>query len=162
MPNVRRVGVARRRITLQQMERSVRRALQQLLAEEAFLLAADVAERAIAAKLGEYLAVLFPDHKVDVEYNRHGLDVKIVNLPPCCRGGGRRRIFPDIIIHQRGHDNANLLVIQIKKDTNQEPRDCDRAIIRAMKRYFRYRRGLLIDLPTGEGAGESQPTLEWF
>jgi hypothetical protein len=162
MPQRGRVGVTRREVTREQMRRSIRRALLRLFAQEEFLLEADVAERAIAAKLAEHLAPLFPNHRVDVEYNRHGLDPKAVDLPLLCRGGGRRRIFPDIIVHQRGHDNENLLVIQIKKDTNPEPRECDRAIIAAMKRQFRYQTGLLIDLPTGEGAGQRQPVVEWF
>ena len=79
------------------MEKSVGDALRLLLANEAFLLEADAAERAIAARLAAYLAPHFPKHQVDVEYNRHGLDPKVVNLPPNCRGGGARRIFPDVI-----------------------------------------------------------------
>jgi hypothetical protein len=144
------------------MEKSVGDALRLLLANEAFLLKADAAERAIAARLAAYLAPHFPKHQVDVEYNRHGLDPKVVNLPPNCRGGGARRIFPDVIVHQRGHGDENVLVIQIKKETNREPRACDRAVIEAMKRELRYKWGLMIDLPAGPGAKSREARLEWL
>jgi hypothetical protein len=64
-------------------------------------------------------------------------------------------------VHQRGHDNENLLVVQIKKETNPEPREYDGAVIGAMKREFRYRHGLLLDLPMGPGAAKRKPLLEW-
>ncbi len=144
------------------MEKAVADALQSLFSDEGFLLEADVAERAIAARLAAYLAPHFPKHQVDVEYNRHGLEPKVVHLPAHCRGGGEKRIFPDVIVHQRGHDNENLLVIQIKKETNHEPRGCDRAVIEAMKREFQYRRGLLMDLPAGAGAMGRKAKLEWL
>jgi hypothetical protein len=144
------------------MEKLVSDSLDLLFSKDSGLLERDVAERAIAAKLAEYLGSFFPKHHVDVEYNRHGLEPKQVQLPPGCRGGGIRRIFPDVIVHQRGHDNENLLVIQIKKETNHESRDCDRAIIEAMKREFQYERGLLIELPSGPDATKRKPHLEWL
>jgi hypothetical protein len=143
------------------MEKAIGEALRLLLRDDGFLLEANVAERAIAARLAAYLMPHFPNHQVDVEYNRHGLVPKMVGLPANCRGGGEKLIFPDVIVHQRGHDNENLLVIQIKKETNHEPRDCDRAVIEAMKREFQYRRGLLMDLPAGPGATGREASLEW-
>lgn len=144
------------------MEKAVEDAVRLLFKNDAFLLESNVAERAIAPKLAQYLGPYFPSHKVDVEYNRHGLEPKKVNLPEYCHGGGDRLIFPDVVVHQRGHDDENLLVIQIKKETNPEPRDCDRAIIAAMRCQFRYRRGLLLDLPAGPGAKDRKPSLEWL
>lgn len=144
------------------MEKSITASLDLLFDKDAGLLEADVAERTIAARLANYLAEHFPQHHVDVEYNRHGLDIKQVRLPEGCRGGGLKRIFPDIIVHQRGHDKENLLVIQIKKETNHDSRDCDRAIIEAMKREFFYPHGLLIELPSGPDATKRKTRLEWL
>ncbi len=76
-----------------------------------------------------------------------GLEPKSLDLPPECRGGGHRRIFPDIIVHSRGNDSANLLVVEVKKSTNREPRTCDQAKIKGMKREFGYKWGVLIELP---------------
>jgi hypothetical protein len=144
------------------MNEALQRALQLLFANDAFLLEANVKERAIAAKLACYLALQFPEHDVDIEYNRHGLEPKRVNLPAHCRGGGDKLILPDVVIHRRGNDQHNVLVIQVKKQTNPEPRDCDRAIIEAMIQDFEYAHGLLIDLPTGPGARDRKPLLEWL
>lgn len=108
------------------------------------------------------MAPLFPDHNVDVEYNRHGLDPKDLDLPPDCRGGGEKLIVPDVIVHRRGHGDDNVLVVEVKKDTNRESRACDRAKILGMKRYFRYRWGVLLELPAGPGAGNRQPREEWL
>jgi hypothetical protein len=127
----------------------LRKALAILLARDTALLSRNAAERTVAARLALYLSALFPAYDVDVEYNRHGLDPKDVTLPITCRGGGRKLIVPDIIIHHRGSDDANLLVIELKKSTNHEPHDCDRAKIVAMKREYRYTFGVFIVLPAG-------------
>lgn len=147
---------------LDSMENAVGDAVQLLFTNDGSLLEGNVAERTICARLACYLERHFPDHKADVEYNRHGVEPKKVDLPGYCRGGGERLIFPDVVVHQRTHDNENLLVIQVKKETNPEPRDCDRTIIRAMKHKFRYRHGLLIELPAGPGATSRKPNLEWL
>ena len=101
----------------------------------------------------------FPEYHINVEYNRHGLHPKRLNLPAY---GGEKLILPDMVIHRQGHDEKNLLVIQIKKETNSESREHDRAVITGMKETFGYRRGLLIDLPAGPGAANRKAHLEWL
>lgn len=142
--------------------KAVRLAVRALFRNDADLLERNVAERTVAARLAEYLGPYFPAHQTDVEYNRHGLEPKRVRLPQFCRGGGTKRIFPDIVVHQRRHDKENLLVIQIKKETNHDSRTCDRAIIRAMKHEFAYSFGLSIELPAGPGAKDRKPYLQWI
>jgi hypothetical protein len=144
------------------LKRRLRAALAMLFARDGRLLEYAAGERAVVAKLAAYLTPLFRDFDVDVEYNRHGLDTKALGLPAGCRGGGRRRVYPDIIVHRRGHDRANLLVVEVKKETNTEPRTCDRAKIEAMKREFGYKWGVLIELPARKGAAEREPTEQWF
>lgn len=51
------------------MKKLIDDALRSLFSNDAFLLETDVAERAIAAKLAEYLGPQFRQHNVDVEYN---------------------------------------------------------------------------------------------
>ena len=144
------------------LRRRLRAALAMLFARDGRLLEYAAGERAVVAKLAAYLTPLFRGFDVDMEYNRHGMDPKDLDLPAGCRGGGRRRVYPDIIVHRRGHDRANLLVVEVKKETNTEPRTCDRAKIEAMKREFGYHSGVLIELPSGKGATGRQPTEEWF
>jgi hypothetical protein len=144
------------------VQAGVRRALKNLFARDNELLERNVAERAIAAKLAGYLAQRFRRHDVDVEYNRHGIDPKDVDLPRSCRDRKNALIVPDIIVHRRGTDTENLLVIEIKKGTNRESRDCDRAKIIAMKRELGYQHGALIVLPAGEGTKKQDLGEEWF
>jgi hypothetical protein len=129
------------------LKRRLRAALAMLFARDGRLLEYAAGERAVAAKLAAYLALLFRHYDVDVEYNRQDLDPKTLDLPAPCRGGGRRRVYPDVIVHRRGHDRANLLVVELKKETNREPRTRDRAKIAAMKRKFGYKWGVSIELP---------------
>jgi hypothetical protein len=147
---------------LAQIQLSVRQALADLLQNDLALLERDASERAIAARLTFYLVPLFERYDVDPEYNRHGLDPKIVDLPNNCREGGKRLIIPDIIVHHRGNDDNNVLVIEMKKQSNRESRDCDRAKILAMKRELLYQHGLIIDLPVGPKVNEEQVGEEWL
>ena len=54
------------------------------------------------------------------------------------------------------------LVVQMKKETNLESRECDRLIVLAMKAQLGYKHGLLIDLPAGAGALSREPRLTWL
>jgi hypothetical protein len=133
-------------------------AVEQLFAKEGFLLEANAAERTIAARLAVHLEPRFPGYHVNVEYNRQGLDPKRLNLPA---SGGEKLILPDVVVHRQGHDENNLPVIQVKKETNNESRDYDRAVIAGMKQDYGYTWGVLIDLPAGPGATGRKTHLEW-
>ena len=74
-------------------------------------------EVCIAHKLANHLEnvllenSLIPERAtVDIEYNRHGLEVK--------RWADGKAFRPDILLHERASDDQNYLVIEIKKDTN--------------------------------------------
>jgi hypothetical protein len=144
-----------------EIEPLLRKALELLRDRDWLLLEYEVGERAVASKLACYLAPLFPEHDVDVEYNRHGLDPKDLDLPADCHGGGTKLIVPDVIVHRRGHDRDNLLVVEVKKETNPESRACDRAKIEGMKRHFHYVCGVLLDMPAGADARNREPRMEW-
>lgn len=136
-------------------------ALGTLIRQDIALLVNDTGERTIASRLACYMVPLFQGYDVDVEYNRHGIDVKILSLPPECHGGGNRRVVPDIIVHRRGNDLSNLLAIELKKDTNPEPRDCDRAKLVALKQQFVYRYALLLEVACGGASGLHGVREEW-
>src|SRR3972149_4165085 len=89
----------------QVLKSKVDAAIGMLFARDAFLLVHSTGEGAIVAKLASYMAPLFRDYDVDVEYNRQGLDPnapKELTLGPECRGGGKKKVYPDIIVHRRG------------------------------------------------------------
>lgn len=146
---------------LEAVKAGVHQALRSLYERDGGLLVRDVAERAVAGRLAVHLASAFPGRDVDVEYNRHGLDPKAVDLPHECGGAGQR-IFPDVVVHRRGDDEANLLVVELKKTTNREPRECDRAKVVAMKAQLRYSHGVVIEVPAGPGALERPSIEEWI
>jgi hypothetical protein len=87
------------------------------------LLHVDASERSISHKLAEQLQGQFPEFNVDCEYNRHRDDVKRLNFyddeAVSPKDTEARTVFPDIVIHERGHDEKNLLVVEIKKSTNR-------------------------------------------
>jgi hypothetical protein len=87
-------------------------AINMVFKHDSFLLEHSVNERSITHKLAEYLRPIFGSYHIDCEYNRHGLDVK--TLPRECRGKNIRYVYPDVVVHIRGNDDRNLLVIEAK------------------------------------------------
>lgn len=107
-------------------------------------------EQAIAHRLAVYLereierrqcakdsVVLGGNLTVDCEYNRHEGDRKRQRIPgrlAAIVAEARRTVqpdpedpsafvitvCPDIVVHERGHDRRNLLVVELKKETNPE------------------------------------------
>lgn len=132
-------------------------ALDQLFKNDSFLIENGAHERSVAHKLAEYLQQQFPGWHVDCEYNRHGLDTKA--LPRECGSEQRNRVYPDIIIHHRNTDN-NLLVVEIKPQSNDRIDGCDDAKLSAFTNKdgdYRYRLGLFI------GFNElKEPQIVWY
>jgi hypothetical protein len=148
-----------------EVERRVRAALDELLREDSPLLEVNANERSITHKFAEYLQKQFPGWHVDCEYNRdeHG-GKKLVAAP---RGPidaedeYGRTVFPDIIIHRRGHNKKNLLVIEAKKGPGHPERDeWDKQKLEAfMLPRLSYRFALFVRFSTGKNRAE--PVLEW-
>jgi hypothetical protein len=106
---------------------SFTKALKEFLLEEKFLLENNLNERTITHKLAEHLKAHFCDYDVDCEYNRMpknnknmteeyitkrlNLDIKKVKTDD----DNGQTVFPDIIIHKRGENEQNYLVIEVKK-----------------------------------------------
>ena len=102
-----------------------------------------VSERGIVFRYGIYLDEVartkFPLLNVDTEYNRNRNDLK--RLPTRQRGS-----YPDLILHERGTNNNNFLVIEFKTwwDSNQND---DKSKIEAFcdpLGEYRYKYGVLI------------------
>jgi hypothetical protein len=96
-------------------------AIDRLIADQPELLDLDVSERALSHQLAVYIANLIPPElrlHTDCEYNRHGADPKRLDLPPrnaLDRELRATTVFPDIIVHRRGTDDHNEIVIEVKK-----------------------------------------------
>ena len=89
-------------------------ALDELYKKDHYLLEHDVHERTIVFRLGHYLQNLmdatgeFQNFNLDFEYNRNGRYPKRIPANP------RNGAFPDLIIHQRGSNQYNLLIMEFK------------------------------------------------
>lgn len=140
----------------------VERAIETLYAEEAIILEYDVGERTICASLAAILKRSFPDHFVHVEYNRHGVYPKDIEYPDSDGELVQRRVFPDVIVHQPGHDDANLLVVEVKKTTNPATDEFDTLKLGHIKQKMGYRHAVFLRLPTGPEQDPAALRIEWI
>src|SRR5204863_7820338 len=69
-----------------------------------------VNEQTITFRLGIYFHTLFEGYHVDCEYNC------IWDEPKACIRAGKQSMKPDIIIHRRNSDRANLFCLEAKKE----------------------------------------------
>lgn len=143
-------------------EQKIAEAIEALYEEELAILRLDISERTICGQLRGILEQYFEDHEVHAEYNRHGVDPKEVELP---NGDGvltKTRVYPDLIIHQPGHDDDNLIVIEVKKSTNPESDERDLMKLSRMKQQLGYEHAVFLRLPTGAGAEVGNVRVVWI
>jgi hypothetical protein len=113
-------------------------------------------EETIAAQIAHYLRPFFPEFNVDVEYSRMGEVPKKVTYEV-----RPQKVYPDIIVHIRDNrsagipDNeANVLAIELKKDTNTEKSERDIRKLGAYRTELGYRHALFMRFGTKKNAGE--------
>ncbi len=126
-------------------------AIHSLLRQDPYLLQKDVNERSISHRLAMYLQDEFEDWDVDCEYNRNYDDIKTLEFPAedtSVFDTHAVTVYPDIIVHRRGSDN-NLLVIEVKKTTNNNAGDWDVRKLRSYKDQLRYGYAVFLRLRTG-------------
>lgn len=149
-------------LNFEAIKHKVEDALKELRINNSFLIAAKTNERTISHKLAEYLQIGFPDLNVDCEYNRHGMEKKQLSLPTDkidWNDTEARTVFPDIIVHSRGNDGNNILVIEVKKSSNSESRELDEnKLIAFTSEPYEYRFGLFLEL----SMDDAPDYLQWF
>ncbi len=152
----REVGLEEHRYGLARMSRklimsAVEASIQRLIRHDTHLLDENVHERAITHRLGSYLQDEFPEWHVDCEYD-HDHDVsKWLRTPT------EQRVLPDIIVHRRGTNAHNLLVIEVKTTSNRESdgvTDTDK--LRAFKGQRGYGYGFFLNLRVGQCAPDER------
>jgi hypothetical protein len=136
-------------------------ALKSLYAQEIRTIQIDVGERMICGQLGKILQQYFPDHSVHAEYNRHGIEPKEIEMPNADGEPANARVYPDIIVHQPMHDDANLLVIEVKKSTNALSDASDLAKLEQIKFQLSYSYAAFIRLSTGREADLADVEVTW-
>lgn len=143
------------------LEEILSAALDALYAHDHAMIAVDVAERTLCARLSALLQPSFPYHAVHAEYNRHGVDPKEIDLPDANGVLTNTRVFPDIIVHQPGHDGENILVIEAKKSTNAAPDEADLRKLEKIKDQIGYRFATFLRLPAGASAARQNVRTIW-
>ncbi|MBV5284057.1 MAG: hypothetical protein JZU53_16665 [Paludibacter sp.] len=98
------------------------RALQKLYDTDSSLIERHAHERSIAFRFGLYFASFLPtssfagdDITVDFDYNRNGENAKLMEGFHPIHG-----VFPDVILHHRGYNDINILVIEFKGGWNND------------------------------------------
>jgi len=141
-------------------------AVARLVHDDGYLLANNLGERCIAARLAMYLQGTFPEYAVDAEYNRDGDTPKRLDLHSDCANyrneHGESLVVPDVIVHRRGPEGPNILVLEVKKTSNPAPRDCDRARIHAFRAQYGYEFAALIECETRPDREPAAGVLEWL
>ncbi|MGB4268226.1 MAG: hypothetical protein WBK20_03490 [Spirochaetota bacterium] len=133
------------------------KAVSEFLLKEKFLFAEDLNERTMTHKLAEYLQKYFQDYNVDCEYNRmlnnEKYDTKRLNLDDYIEyaktdDNKGTTVFPDIIIHKRGNNENNLMVIEVKKNCNNGSKDVDFKKLKAFTSQLKYEYGIYLEFDT--------------
>lgn len=117
-------------------------ALKKLYELDDYLIKHDVHEQTISCRLAKYLEEEIreqgsddiKDLNIDCEYNKDRDDIK--RFP----GQKKGSIRPDIIVHRRGNNDNNFLVIELKKDYDW----CDECKINKIVDTFNYKAGYAI------------------
>ena len=172
-------------MTRQEALQLLNECIDELFRNDLILLRNDVSERAITHKLAEYLQARVPKLNVDCEYNRNAeagtFAPKYLNLIESRRKEviGKIRVdqvpeedlracstFPDIIIHHRGTNDANTLIIEAKKKNSTVADEFDFAKLRGFTgdndgNEYSYEHGVFIEFETAVDK-PSRPKLTWF
>ena len=136
-------------------------ALDTLYEQERDAIRFDVAERTICARLAAILQASFGDHAVHAEYNRHGVRPKEISLPNADGVLTDTLVSPDIVVHQPGHDRQNILVVEVKKTTNNLPDDGDVWKVGQIKEQIGYHFAVFLRLPAGRNAERNDVRMIW-
>lgn len=126
------------------------RALQQLFRDDLSLIQRRGMERSIVFRFGIYFHQLTRNIEwinnldLDLEYNKNGDNVKATIRRP-------RGVQPDFILHRRGNNDYNTLIIEFKGWWNSHPRarELDRQKIEDFVNQegeYKYGLGLLVEI----------------
>jgi len=144
--------------------------INELLKNEKDILTRGLNELNLNGHLVKYLTPLFMDYVVDPEYNgdklkendRKALDIarskmKDIGIKP--NEENNYQITPDIIIHTRNINEDNLVVIEVKKDSNSKKRKefdllkLEHMTIDYMGNHYNYKLGVALIFGTKKNVG---------
>lgn len=110
-------------------------------------------ERSIVFRFGIYLNNLIKNnlflkgYNLDVEYNRNLDKIKEIKIQESTENYYRfQRVIPDLIIHKRGNNKNNLLIIEIKTWWNNNQEYDKRKIQSFLEQPYCYNYGVCIKI----------------
>jgi hypothetical protein len=130
---------------------AVSAALGDLLTHDRELLRLSAHELAMVHRFGVYLerrlqpAIDQGQLAIDLDYDRHGTGPKLLpGRPDKC---GQRRFRPDLVVHHRGDDDQNLLVVEWKKKATNGMRARLKGRVESLLREdsYHYLLGVIVD-----------------
>jgi len=105
-------------MTRGQIETALNRALDTFVERAEHFVAAAANERSMSHRIAVDLEQELPGYEVACEYKRDGFDVNRLEAmphPPSPKSDEAVRVFPDIIVHRRGSNDHNWLVLDMKQ-----------------------------------------------
>lgn len=124
------------------LETLIKKSLDDLYQNDEYLIKHRVAERDITSKFAHYFQnnmreTIIADYDVDCEYNRDGYGTKNID---------GILVYPDFILHQRGTNSDNLLIIEFKTWWNSDNHeDIEKLLDMMSDRYpYKYKYGYSI------------------
>ena len=134
----------------------IRTALSLLYKNDKYLIDIRANERCIVFRFGYYFQTLLSMHceykgyDLDLEYNRDGEDPKkTINY--------QNGIYPDVILHKRGNNKDNLLVMEFKGHWNDEGQEKDKSKIHDLMNpngEYKYKNGYTVLLEENDFLAE--------
>lgn len=116
------------------LEKLIKKSLDDLYQNDEYLIKHRVAERDITSKFAHYFQnnmreTIIADYDVDCEYNRDGYGMKNID---------GTLVYPDFILHKRGTNDSNLLIIEFKTWWNSDNREDIEKLKAMMSDLYRY------------------------
>ena len=147
--------------TVEELKQFVKDALNEFYRNDAELITLGVREDTMSHRIAVYLEQIliekgYKKYHVDREYDKHGKLPKWLKPKIPSNGYSHR---PDIVIHERGNDNNNLLLVEVKKNKALTDGDNDDLKLKCAidPECFKYNLGLYINIINATSAN-----LTWY
>ena len=116
------------------LEKLIKKSLDDLYQNDHDLLKRKVAERDLTGLFAHYFRnnmkdTAIAEYNVDCEYNRDGYGMKKID---------GTLVYPDFILHKRGTNESNLLIIEFKTWWNSDNREDIEKLKAMMSEWYRY------------------------
>lgn len=126
---------------MQELNNLVEKVMRELYLKDKILFENNVSERCLVYNFAIHLRELLKNIKydklnLDIEYNRNCKNMKTISC--------QLTSYPDLILHKRGSNCENKLVIEFKKWNNQSKLEKDRVKLHCFKNEYDYRLCMLI------------------